>query len=626
MAESSYLHYHLFVREKVLRYIRERKLMRAGDRVAVAASGGADSVALLRVLLELCPELGIVLSVAHFNHGLRGQDSDADQAFAADLARQHELEFFSGHGDVRDHALINKLSLEAAARELRYSWLTLLAQSHKLNAIATGHTLDDQAETVLLKFLRGAGTRGLAGIYPEIAIGGEGTTGRRDGNVSSAKAEPFVKTDDMDAGPSAGSVQALKARTARTSLSSEMPASPLEHDDSAGLLGARIIRPSLAVTREEVEQYLTALGQEWREDESNLDHRFARNRIRHELLPLLEREYNPNILRALSDLAEVARGEEEYWQGLVERELEARQSRRTEVPRGPKPDNQIAGDGTAEAVPLQTSGVERGQSTESFGSLPTLKPELAGEIPSLPSAEADSFSGTNPLDAGLKAGTTRTAIFSLCGEAGPLPDSPSTRLNLDDFSTLPLALQRRLLKRLLESCKIPADFEHIEKLLRCALGEAPKAELPGGWLAVRRGKYLELQARPTRSVFCGYQYTLPVPGEIYIAELGLAVRLVPVPQAFAKEAGTPESLLSAELLGPELIVRNWRPGDRFCPLHSKSEEKLKRLFSERHIPAEQRQSWPVVLVGEQVVWVRGFPAARAFAWSGSGDAVTIEML
>ena len=145
--------------------------MRAGDRVAVAVSGGADSVALLRVLLELRNELGIVLSVAHFNHGLRGEASEADEAFVAELARQHDLEFFCGRGDVREHALTSKLGLEAAARDLRYCWLSSLAESHNLNQVATGHTLDDQAETVLLKFLRGAGTRGLAGIYPEIAIG-----------------------------------------------------------------------------------------------------------------------------------------------------------------------------------------------------------------------------------------------------------------------------------------------------------------------------------------------------------------------------------------------------------------------------------------------------------------------
>src|SRR5271169_1004117 len=102
------------MRSRVLRYIRERGLMRAGDRVGVAVSGGADSAALLRVLLELRAELGIVLLVAHFNHGLRGEASDADQAFVAELAAQHELELFARDGKVREHAGQNKLTLEAA--------------------------------------------------------------------------------------------------------------------------------------------------------------------------------------------------------------------------------------------------------------------------------------------------------------------------------------------------------------------------------------------------------------------------------------------------------------------------------------------------------------------------------
>src|SRR5271166_5529415 len=127
MAASRLLHYHHSVRSKVLRYIRERELMRAGDRVCVAVSGGADSVALLRLLLELRAELGIVLAVAHFNHGLRGADSDADEAFVAHLAGEHELQFFAAHADVREHAFSSKLSIEAAGRELRYRWLTQLA-------------------------------------------------------------------------------------------------------------------------------------------------------------------------------------------------------------------------------------------------------------------------------------------------------------------------------------------------------------------------------------------------------------------------------------------------------------------------------------------------------------------
>jgi tRNA(Ile)-lysidine synthase len=546
------------VREKVLHYILDRKLMRAGDRVAVAVSGGADSVALLSVLLELRNQLGVVLSVAHFNHALRGEASDADEAFVAELARQHDLEFFSSRTDVRDHARTSKLSLEAAARDLRYRWLASLFESHNLNEVATGHTLDDQAETVLLKFLRGAGTRGLAGIYPEIASGAKAPTS-------------FQSTE-------------------------RGPEGPLNRDSRQP--GACIVRPLLGVTREEVEKYLAALGQTWREDESNLDHRFARNRVRHELLPHLEREYNPNLRQVLSDAAELSRAEEEYWQALVERELAARQRSKTAIPQGLKPGSQGVGDGTAEEA---AEKVRR----------------------ALSSTEADSVLKTNSSDAGLKARTTRATLSRL--EVGPLSHCLPARLSLDNFSELPLALQRRLLKRLLESQQIRADFEHIEKLLHCALGALPKAELAGGWLAVRQGGCLELRASQAEPPFSSYQCTLPVPGEVRIAEIGLTVRCIPVPQEFAKEE-PPDSLLSPEMLGSELIVRNWRPGDRFWPVHSKSEEKLKRLFSEKHVPAGQRPRWPVVLKGEQIVWVRGFPVSRAFAWSGSGDAVKIELL
>jgi len=538
MATSRLLLYHHSVRSKVLSYIRERRLMRAGDRVCVAVSGGADSVALLRVLLELRSELGIVLSVAHFNHRLRGADSEADEAFVAELARRHDLEIFSGRGDVRDHALTSKLSMEAAARELRYCWLTSLAESHKLNEIATAHTLDDQAETVLLKFLRGAGTRGLAGIYPSLEIG---------------------KNKGLPAGVSNANWQnPSRGAAAGSEPGAQAPGVLLSQVEPRSGDQARIVRPLLGVTREEVEAYLTSLGQSWREDDTNRDHRFARNRVRHELLPLLERKYNPNLRQVLSGAAELSRAEEEYWQALVERELEMRDSR-IEVPPGLKPGTPAADDGTAEAVPFQ-------------------KPAPA-------------------------------------------------RLSLENFAALPLALQRRLLRRFAKTENLALDFEHVEKLLRCASGELAKAELPGGWLATRKGECLELLAPAPGPVCVSYEYTLPIPGEVHIAEIGLTLRATVVREAeCAHESGATLGLLSAELLGPELTVRNWRPGDRFWPVHRGSEEKLKRLFSEQHIPAEQRPSWPVVLKGEQIVWVRGFPVARAFAWNGTGDGVRIEIL
>ena len=514
MAESRRLHYHRPVRETVLGYIRERDLMRAGDRVGIAVSGGADSVALLRILLELRAELGVVLLVAHFNHGLRGVDSEADEAFVAEVAREHDLEFFCRRDDVRAYARTAKLSVEAAARELRYGWLSSLAISQRLDSVATGHTLDDQAETVLLKFLRGAGTRGLAGVYPEIAIGTD-------------------HPQSPERGPETRPLQDNAPRSPR----------------------ARIIRPLLGVTRSQVEQYLSSLGQAWREDETNLDPRFARNRIRHELLPLLERQYRPNIRRLLSDAAELSRAEEEYWQKVVGPELEARMS--------------------------------------------------AAAILSEPTPESS------------------------------LPESAlgqhltSARLQLQGFSSLPVALQRRLLKRFVEDQRIAADFEHIEKLVRTARGESLKIELPGGWLAMRLRDCLELcppKEQRVPSLRPDYQHILPVPGEVRIAEFGLTIRALPVAEQLAKEAEQPENLLNAALLGPELTVRNWHPGDRFGPVHSKSEEKLKRLFAEKHIPAEQRSNWPVVLNGLDIVWVRGFPAARIYAWNGSGDAVVIEIV
>jgi tRNA(Ile)-lysidine synthase len=154
----------------MLDFIRRHRQMRPGDRVGVAVSGGADSVALLRLLLEARSELGVVLSVVHFNHRIRGPAADADEAFVAELAHTHQIEFHCDSGDTPAHARQARLSLEAAGRALRYGFFRRLLEAGMVNRVATAHTLDDQAETVLLRFFRGAGTRGLAGIYPVLVV------------------------------------------------------------------------------------------------------------------------------------------------------------------------------------------------------------------------------------------------------------------------------------------------------------------------------------------------------------------------------------------------------------------------------------------------------------------------
>src|SRR5712692_10143290 len=148
--------------------IEKGKLLRAGERVGVAVSGGADSVALLLLLLELRAKLGVVLSVVHFNHELRGKASEADEKFVAKLAAKHGLPFHAGHADVAAKAKRDKTNLEDTARRVRYEFFAMLVDAQHLDKIAVAHTMDDQAETVLAHILRGTGLAGLGGIHPAV--------------------------------------------------------------------------------------------------------------------------------------------------------------------------------------------------------------------------------------------------------------------------------------------------------------------------------------------------------------------------------------------------------------------------------------------------------------------------
>jgi len=210
------------------------------DRVLVAVSGGPDSVALLRALVRLSPAAGKTLTVAHFNHGWRGDASDADERFVVELAESLGL---ACHVD-RPTASARPApdGLEAAARDARYKFLMATAERLGIRYVATGHTADDQAETILHHVLRGTSISGLSGM--------------------------------------AGFRLLSPAVT--------------------------LVRPLLEVSRAEVLAYLDSLGQVWREDATNADRTLMRNRIRHELLPLLARDYAPGIVDSLLRLGQVA--------------------------------------------------------------------------------------------------------------------------------------------------------------------------------------------------------------------------------------------------------------------------------------------------------------------------------
>jgi len=142
------------------------KMFRSGDKVLVGLSGGADSVALLHILFSLKNKFSIKVGAVHLNHCLRGQESERDEQFAMDMAEKLDVPFYHGKIDVKKFCKKNKLSLEDAARQVRYDFFEKIAKKNGYSKIAVGHHADDNAELILMNILRGSGPSGLSGILP----------------------------------------------------------------------------------------------------------------------------------------------------------------------------------------------------------------------------------------------------------------------------------------------------------------------------------------------------------------------------------------------------------------------------------------------------------------------------
>jgi len=236
---------------KVDRAIRRFGLIRRGDHVLVALSGGPDSVALTQALLELAPEHGFTLRLAHLNHQLR-DGADSDEAFCRQWADEIGLPIDTDRTDVAQQARAAKLSIEQQARNSRYRFLGEIARKWGCRQVAIGHNRDDQAETFLLRLLRGAGARGLAAMRP----------------LASRKALP-----------------------------------------------QGLIRPMLDVTRSEVLTFLESRRLTYRHDPSNEDRSIPRNLVRHETLPFLANRHNPNLVATLARTTELLREDEDWMEG-----------------------------------------------------------------------------------------------------------------------------------------------------------------------------------------------------------------------------------------------------------------------------------------------------------------------
>ncbi len=215
----------------VRRFALDENLFEPDNRVLVAVSGGPDSVAMLHLLLKIVPEWRLCLGLAHFDHGLRGEVSREEARFVADLARDLELAFHGGKGDVRGLAKSEKISLQMAARRLRLGFLENVRREHAYDRVALGHTADDQVELFFLRLLRGAGSEGLKGMWPATPQG--------------------------------------------------------------------LVRPLLGVGKVVLLAWLHQEQLPYREDQSNLSRNYLRNRVRLDLLPHLQRDYNPRLKAAV---------------------------------------------------------------------------------------------------------------------------------------------------------------------------------------------------------------------------------------------------------------------------------------------------------------------------------------
>jgi len=501
---TGFLLYHFSVHElaeRLLKTIRKQGSIRAGDRVAVAVSGGADSVALLCLLLELRAELGIVLSVAHVNHKLRGKESDEDARFVAKLARQHGLEL-----DVRDapvdgsHISGIRSGIEAAARELRHGFFRQLAREGRVTKVATAHTLDDQAETVLLRIFRGTGIRGLSAVHPRIVF------------------------------------------------------------EEQGRAFGELVRPLLSFRRVALREFLRERGQSWREDSSNRDIAFLRNRVRHRLLTMIGEEFGEAAIEHMGELAEIARAEEEHWE------------------RGhPEVRGQGAGDQTRQAAALRGLAVA-----------PLLALPLAAQRR-------------------LVRGWLETNA----------PD---------------LSISFRLIEEALELARGSADQRPADKRSTGKRPAGKRLELPGGRNLLRRNVrlgrqelLLELEPFGAHGEAADYEYPLAVPGAVEVPELGACIEARVVDAGGVPE-GERGQLLDLGRMPKEVLIRNWRAGDRFWPAHTAAARKVKELLSDRHATGAEKKLWPVAIAeGCGLVWMRGFAVPAALrSPAGASQAIWIR--
>jgi len=434
--------------------IKKYRMLSPGERVLIAVSGGPDSVCLLGVLQALAKDLNLILYIAHLDHMFRGKESADEALFVGELANKFGIPATIEKFDVPAYCLERGLSSQEGAREVRYDFLQRVAKTIDASHIATGHTADDQAETFLMRLLRGAGSSGLSAI-------------------------PAVREN--------------------------------------------IVRPLIEITRDEVLEYLRETGLSFVTDPSNTKPVYTRNRIRHEIIPVLK-GFNPRIVETLAAEASLLRDEDE----AIEFHCA------------------ILADGILERK------------------------------------ENDIF------------------------------------IKRNEFSALPIAFRRRLLKRALDFAGVESaglsQVQIDEALAFTASAQTGRTmNLPRGLTVGREYDRFVLSARSRTDNF-SYPINIPgvtvIPGPPLTVETLITDRLPVVPE---DKNYVWQALFDYDKMGPLLTFRNRHPGDWFCPAGmGGNRKKLQDYFVDEKVPRRMRDTVALLCSGEDILWVTGLRTDERF--------------
>jgi len=515
--------------QQVLDFIRRHDFIQPGQHILVAVSGGADSVALLYVLRELKSQFHLRLTVAHLNHKIRGRAAEEDARFVKQLAHRLRLDFVLGSADVPRLAARQGISLEMAGRKARYDFFEKTARARDCGLVATAHTADDNAETVLLMLMRGCGLQGLAGIAPRSQIG-----------------------------------------------------------------KITVIRPLLGTERRTIERCLRARKIAWREDASNADPGFLRNRVRHELLPLLGKKYNRRIKETLNRMSAVLREENDFIESIAEKAY-------TDAASDPLRDNAVAGVGDPGPA--------------------SAKPAAAcPPVPERPWPTRAVGSGRRP------------------GSSARVAQPSGPNLNWKNLAKYHIAVRRRVLRHWLLANNVKSatvDFQLINRVDNLIMwpGQSGVISLAGGLMVKKSCLCLIIECQ-LKKIIGNYRIKINIPGRTILPGAGIKVaadigpgiwREMIKPGQFPARA----SLSLKAWRRRSIWARTWRSGDRMRPYRLDGSKKVQDIFSDAKFPAAMRRRWPIFECGREIVWIPGYRIAEGWQVSDSADNVlhlTVERI